>query len=188
MTIYRNYTDRLVALSHRLIDPAEARALIRRDICSDFLFITGPPDVWELFEETDALRLESLFGEGRPKSMLKSCATIRIDFLNPTSGYLDLLLPLGIRYHALDAECNLQDSMTKLGIPPFNSTITCTTANDHPMSAYRRTIIILNQDQAGNDTGARSTGREFFNTDVFAQLEDLMEESLREEIETMRFE
>ena len=78
--------------------------------------------------------------------------------------------------------------MTKLGIPPFNSTITCTTANDHPMSAYRRTIIILNQDQAGNDTGARSTCRTLFNPNVFAQLEDLMEESLREEIEKGRFE
>ena len=188
MTIYRNYTDRLVALSIGFLNAEKARELISRDISSEFLFITGPRDACELFEETDSLSLERLFGDDRPDSLSGTCATLRIDFLNPTSGYLDLLLPLGIRYHALDAECNLQDSMTKLGIPPFNSTITCTTANDHPMSAYRRTIIILNQDQAGNDTGARSTCRTLFNPNVFAQLEDLMEESLREEIEKGRFE
>lgn len=188
MTIYRNYTDRLVALSIGSLDAEEARELISRDISPEFLFITGPRDACELFEETDSLTLEGLFGDGRPDSLSGTCATLRIDFLNPTSGYFDLMLPLGVRFYVLDAELHLQDAMTKLGISPFVWTIICTTANDHPMSAYRRTIIILNQDQAGNDTGARSTGREFFNTDVFAQLEDLMEESLRREIEKGKFE
>lgn len=188
MITCRDYTKRLVALSTRLLDAEEARTLIGRDINSEFLFIAGPEDDWELFQETDALRLETLFGDGRPERLLGTCATLRIDFLNPTSGYFDLMLPLGIRYYVLDAEFHLRDAMTKLGIPTFIWTITCTTANDHPMSAYRRTIIILNQDRAGNDTGARSTCRTLFNPNVFAQLEDLMEESLRKEIEKRRFD
>lgn len=188
MTIYRNYTDRLVALSIGSLDAEKARELISRDINPEFLFITGPRDACELFGETDALTLERLFGDGRPDSVSGTCATLRIDFLNPTSGYFDLMLPLGIRFYVIDAELHLQDAMTKLGIPPFVWTIICTTANDHPMSAYRRTVIILNQDRAGNDTGASPRCRGFFNPNVFAQLEDFMEESLRREIEKGRFE
>lgn len=188
MITCRDYTKRLVALSTGRLKAEEARTLIGTDISSEFLFIAGPEDDWEFFEETDALRLETLFGEGRPKRMLGTCATLRIDFLNPTSGYFDLMLPLGIRYYVVDAEFHLRDAMTKLGIPPFIWTITCTTANDHPMSAYRRTVIILNQDRAGNDTGASPRCRGFFNPNMFAQLEDFMEESLRREIEKGRFE
>ena len=77
--------------------------------------------------------------------------------------------------------------MTQLEIEPCWWTIACTTGCDHFMSFYRRTIIILNHDCDGNEFGTGSVRGRLFNPATFDQLEDLMEQSLRKEIEQWRF-
>ena len=182
----RDYSTRLIALSTASLNVDEARALISRDIDQDFLFLEGPSGEMEHFEETASLRLETFFGESPSDHVLKTCTSIRIDFLNPSSRYLDLLAN-GIRFHALNACCHLEQAMTQLEIEPCWWTIACTTGCDHFMSFYRRTIIILNHDCDGNEFGTGAVRGSLFNPATFDQLEDLMEQSLRKEIEQWRF-
>ncbi|MGY6637258.1 MAG: hypothetical protein ACXIUO_08985 [Erythrobacter sp.] len=186
MTTRRDYTNRLVALSKGWLNVSDARALIQRDINSDFLALMGPGDDWELFKETDTIRLEKFFGSDGLANTQTTCETLRVDFLNPTSGYLDMMLASGLTFYVVDAEFHLRNAMNEMGIPPFCWTISCTTANDHPMSAYRRTIIILNRDADVNDVRIGGARHQLSNPEVFGQVEDRIDQILRSEIDMGR--
>lgn len=186
MTDDRDYAKRLIAISTASLDVDEARTLISRDIDQDFMFLEGASGEMEHFEETASLRLETFFGEGPSDHGRTTCSSIRIDFLNPASSYLDLIVN-GMAIHALNSCCHLKDAMKQIGITPCWWTISCTTKNDHPMSLYRRTIIILNHDADGKEFGIGAVRGRLFNPATFNQLEDLMEQSLRKEIEQWRF-
>ncbi len=186
MANYRDYRRRLIALSKGEIRIPETRELLSRDIHPEWMLFGGPGREPLPFEETRTLRLELLFAEGSDGTMHVACTTIQIDFLNPTAGYLDLM-GHGIAFSVLDAEYHLLSAMKQLGMEPLWWTLVCTTKDDHPLSAYRRTIIILNRDPDCKPAGPGPVAEQLFTHDVFERLENLMEESHRTEIAESKF-
>jgi hypothetical protein len=187
MSNHRDYSGRLIALSKDEIFIEEARDLIRRDMNPDWLFLAGPGKEPIPFEETRALRLELLFGEGHFDNVRRRCPTIQIDFINPTAGYLDMM-GSGIAFSVLEAEYHLLKAMKELDMEPLWWMLICTTKDHHPLSAYRRSIIILNRDPDGKPAGLGPVADKLFTHDAFERLEDLIEESHRMEIAASKFE
>lgn len=139
---YKDYSTRLVSVSWHQLDDEGAAARIASDFNNDFLWIRGPSGFQEYYGKPDAVPLRQL-----AKLEYEGTAwfpVFQIDLLRPTHDYIDLRSG-GRDYAILLAEKQFEDAMRSLGIMPNWWTICCSTMNDHPMSAYRRSIMVLEE-------------------------------------------
>lgn len=140
----RDYSTRLVSLTFQFIELEEMQRRIAADINSDFLFYTPTGDDWQYYDpKTTPLNLIS---DTEYTSADSHWFTIlQIDLLRPVADYLDLRAPGGPLHQLLSGECFLIDALQSQSIDCNWSTLCCTTETDHPMSAYRRSIAVLNR-------------------------------------------
>lgn len=135
----RDYTTRLISLCWHFLSVEECQARVRADINPDFRFCDLRPDQvdGEYFDpDTDSFQM--LAG---PDNHFFDC--LQIDLLRPTYDYLSLKYD-SLLYILLDCEILLSDKLQARGVTPQWATVRCTTANDSPISAYRRTIVFPN--------------------------------------------
>lgn len=182
---YKDYSTRLVSVSWHQLDDEGAAARIASDFNNDFLWIRGPSGFQEYYGKPDAVPLRQL-----AKLEYEGTAwfpVFQIDLLRPTHDYIDLRSG-GRDYAILLAEKQFEDAMRSLGIMPNWWTICCSTMNDHPKSAYRRSIMVLGRDVHGNDAPYDDIMMALTNAATLDRIEDELEHSLREEIEFQTFE
>ena len=182
---YKDYSTRLVSVSWHQLDDEGAAARIASDFNNDFLWIRGPSGFQEYYGKPDAVPLRQL-----AKLEYEGTAwfpVFQIDLLRPTHDYIDLRSG-GRDYAILLAEKQFEDAMRSLGIMANWWTICCSTMNDHPKSAYRRSIMVLGRDVHGNDAPYDDIMMALTNAATLDRIEDELEHSLREEIEFRTFE
>ena len=182
---YKDYSTRLVSVSWHQLDDEGAAARIASDFNNDFLWIRGPSGFQEYYGKPDAVPLRQL-----AKLEYEGTAwfpVFQIDLLRPAHDYIDLRSG-GRDYAILLAEKQFEDAMRSLGIMPNWWTICCSTMNDHPKSAYRRSIMVLGRDIHGNDAPYDDIMMALTNPATLDRIEDELEHSLRAEIEFQTFE
>lgn len=169
----RDYTNRLISLSWQYLSAGECQARARADINPDFRFcdLRAKPGDGEYFDP-DTNDFRDLTG---PDGHFFDC--LQIDLLRPSFDYLSLKYS-SLLYILLDCEYLLADKLEARGIVPEWSTIKCTTADDSPISAYRRTIVFPNV--GFNAVPVTQTPRpDDMPIELLEQLEDDLEQEFR---------
>jgi hypothetical protein len=182
----KDYANRLVAVSKRYLSVKEAAARIDRDIEEDFLVMKGPGEYWGEFNKDEAY-LIGRYLKKREDDPAQFCCAIQIDFLNPTAGYLDVRGG-ELHYAIVNADFAFETAMRYIGIDPAWWTISCTTQNDHQLSACRRTIIALDYDPNGNATMSAQVLEKLIDRNMLRHLENILEEKIRPAIQSMPFD
>lgn len=182
----KDYSNRLVAVSKRYLTVKEAASRIDQDIEKDSLIMQGPGAFWEEFDKDEAY-LIGRYLKKREDDPAQFCRAIQIDFLNPTAGYLDVRGG-ELHYAIVNADFVFEAAMRYVGIDPAWWTISCTTRNDHQLSAYRRTIIALDYDPNGNATMSKQVLEKVIDRNMLRHLENILEEKIRPEIQSMPFD
>lgn len=181
---YKDYSKCLVSVSWDQLTDEDASARIASDFNKDFLWISGPDGFQDDYGKTDAVPLRHL-----ANSQYADTAwfhVFQIDLLRPVYDYISLRSS-GRDYAILTAEQQFEEVMRSFGITPNWWTICCSTMNDHPMSAYRRSIIVLGRDVNGDDAPYEDIIVALANPITLAGIEDALEHSLRAEIEHQMF-
>ena len=182
---YKDYSNRLVSVSWHQLKDEDAAARIASDFNNDFLWIRGPGGFQDYYHRPDAVPLRELANTNYADTAWFH--VFQIDLLRPAHDYLDLRCG-GRDYAILTAEQQFEEAMCSLGIVPNWWTICCSTMNDHPMSAYRRSIMVLGRDVHGNDAPYEDIVVALANPATLDLIEDALEHSLRAEIEFQTFE
>lgn len=182
---YKDYSNRLVSVCWHQLTDEEAAARIACDINNDFLWIRGPGGFEAYYHRPDAVPLRELANPNYADTAWFH--VFQIDLLRPAHDYIDLRSG-GRDYAILMAEQQFEDAMRSLRIMPNWWTICCSTMNDHPMSAYRRSIMVLGRDIHGNDAPYQDIVVAPANPETLDLIEDALEHSLRAEIEFRTFE
>ena len=182
---YKDYSNRLVSVCWHQLTDEEAAARIACDINNDFLWIRGPGGFEAYYHRPDAVPLRELANPNYADTAWFH--VFQIDLLRPAHDYIDLRSG-GRDYAILMAEQQFEDAMRSLRIMPNWWTICCSTMNDHPMSAYRRSIMVLGRDIHGNDAPYQDIVVALANPETLDLIEEALEHSLRAEIEFRTFE
>lgn len=182
---YKDYSNRFVSVCWHQLTDEEAAARIACDINNDFLWIRGPGGFEAYYHRPDAVPLRELANPNYADTAWFH--VFQIDLLRPAHDYIDLRSG-GRDYAILMAEQQFEDAMRSLRIMPNWWTICCSTMNDHPMSAYRRSIMVLGRDIHGNDAPYQDIVVALANPETLDLIEDALEHSLRAEIEFRTFE
>ncbi len=182
---YKDYSNRLVSVSWHQLTDEEAAARIASDFNNDFLWIRGPDGFQGYYHKRDAVPLRELANPNYADTAWFH--VFQIDLLRPAHDYIDLRSG-GRDYVILMAEQQFEDAMRSLRIMPNWWTICCSTMNDHPMSAYRRSIMVLGRDIHGNDAPYQDIVVALANPETLDLIEDALEHSLRAETEFRTFE
>lgn len=182
---YKDYSNCLVSVSWHQLTDEEAAARIASDFNNDFLWIRGPGGFQDYYHKPDVVPLRELANPNYADT--RWFHVFQIDLLRPAHDYIDLRSG-GRDYAILVAEQHFEEAMRSLGIMPNWWTICCSTMNDHPMSAYRRSIMVLGRDVHGNDAPYEDIVVALANPATLERIEDALEHSLRAEIEFQTFE
>lgn len=182
---YKDYSARLVSVSWHQLTDEQAAARIASDFNNDFLWVRGLGRFQDYYHKPDTLPLRELANPNYADAAWFH--VFQIDLLRPAHDYIDLRSG-GRDYAILIAEQQFEDAMRSLGIMPNWWTICCSTMNDHPKSAYRRSIMVLGRDLHGNDAPHGDIVVALANPETLDLIEDALEHSLRAEIEFQTFE
>lgn len=182
---YKDYSNCLVSVSWNQLTNEDAAERIASDFNEDFLWIRGPGGFQNDYGKPNAVPLKQLANCHYADTAWFH--VFQIDLLRPVHDYLDLRSG-GRDYTILTAEQQFEAAMRSLGITPDWWTICCSTMNDHPMSAYRRSIIVLGRDVHGNDAPYDDIIVALTNPATLVLIEEALEHSMRAEIEFQMFE
>ena len=181
----RDYQSRLISLTYQSLPIDELERRVRADLNPDFLFYTSPDSDWEYFE-LEKTPLTS-FSDPSKVGEFDWFTAVQIDLLRPTVDYLELRAPSQPRFQILSGECFLTAALKARGIMTNWSTLCCTTQNDHPMSAFRRTIAVLGRDENGSALDPNPHPR-FLGHDIYLALEDDLERDFRKAIDSEHYD
>ena len=180
-----DYSKRLVSLTYQFLELEELQRRIAADINHDFLFYTPTGEGWQYYDPK-AVPLPMISDPVHTSDDSHWFTIFQIDLLRPTADYLDLRAPGQPIYQILSGECFLTKAFEARNIDCNWSTLCCTTENDHPMSAYRRTIAILSRDAGGAEIRPDPDPR-FINHDLLLALEDDLEQAIRAAINSEHY-
>ncbi len=134
-----DYSKRLVSLSWHFLSAEECDRRVSADIDNGFLYfnLRGLPGDGEYFasDEHSFKTFEGMHGK------LLDC--LQIDLLRPVFDYYDLKYK-SLLFLLVQIEGKIIELLAKRGIDAEWFMVGCTTANDSPVSALRRTLIFPN--------------------------------------------
>ncbi len=165
-----DYSKRLVSLSWHFLTPEECDARSEADIAPDFRVcdLRALPGDGEYYDPETNSFSELCGGRGE----LMDC--LQIDLLRPAYDYYSLKYN-SLKLLLVDIERKIISLLEERGIDAEWSMIGCTTANDSPVSALRRTLVFPNTGFNGEEIVSTPRTADL-SLNLVAELESQLEE------------